>query len=317
MRGLLLAALLAAPAPLPAAPSPMGPLSPVQELYDAGKSDEVIARLSPAELQKLRRRHLPKAYWLLGWSHKKRGETDRALGVFQLAVGLFPKNLELLASLAESMRSAGLDDRARPVYESILKLKPDDAGAHLGLGNIDRSAGLLERASGHYEKTLEAWGDNPDLWRVYAEILTARREHDRALEAVTRSLTLAPDEPRSLGVLAELQWVRGRSSQALASLDKALAKDQDPERRLQRALWLIETGEASRALEDAGRILAADPGNPLALWVRARVSLKRGRPAEARRDLEAASQAARRAPFVASVASAMLAELNQGPLSGR
>lgn len=284
-----------------------------RQLYEAGRYAEVIAALPPDLLLKLRKPQLQRAYIYLGASYERTGQLDKALGVYQLGIKLFPRNVELLTRLAQLLHASFLEEEALPIYHHILELQPLNTPAHVGLAEIDRSLGFLNRSAEHYERALEDLEDNPALWRDYAEVQIERREWSAAGLAISKSLELSPDNPDTLATMAFVQRGQGNISSALATLDKITGSAGLPapiEVRQTRALWLLEAGRTPEAGAEAAAILKEAPGRPLALFVRARAYLKEGKRDPAMRALEEAA----RGPdsFIAQVSRELLAELRAG-----
>ncbi|MBI4422981.1 MAG: tetratricopeptide repeat protein [Elusimicrobia bacterium] len=283
-------------------------LAETRRLFEARRFSAAAARLTAPELQKLRSNELPRAYELLGRSQEALGTPDLALRTYQLAVALFPRDLPLLTQLGNLLYRSGLDGQARPYYERILKIHPNNAAAHFGLAETERRLGFLDRAEAHYEATLKDWGDQPDIWRDYAEVLGDRGRLERALQAIGRSLELA-DRPQARVDQARLLWKAGRRPEAFASL--ARAQGLEPQRLdlvQQQALWQLETGDLPAVQAACEKILVKRAGDPLALWLRASVALRHGRPSEAVKDLELATRQGE-APFVAAAAASLLKSL--------
>lgn len=298
----------------PPAPSGVGLLESAQRMYDSGRYEAVLSELSPQRMQKLRSADLKKAYLLQGLSYQSLGKSAQALGVFQLAAGLFPKDIDLLSRLASLLHRVRLEERAQPLYERILDIHPNNALAHLGLAEIASRHGLLERSAAHYEKCLEEWKDNPEIWLSLARVHARRRFFAQALNAAERALALSPGDADALLFLASLQHDQGLHQEALQALERvsvAASSDTQKSRRLslQAALWLLETGDLEGGLSRIQTVLRDSPKHPLALWIRARIFLKRGRNAQAIQDLLAAASCREQAPFVAAVSGAALKEL--------
>jgi tetratricopeptide (TPR) repeat protein len=147
-----------------------------QKLYDSGKYAEVVAKLSNSGIRAVSWRRRAKAYELLGLSRERIGRLQEALATYQLAEGLYPKDINILSDLAYLLHRVELDDRARPFYERVLKIHPNNAAAHLGLGEIFSKQGLLERSQSHFERALLEWKNSETVWREYAEVLGERRD---------------------------------------------------------------------------------------------------------------------------------------------
>lgn len=275
-------------------------------LYEQKKFAEVVARLSAADIGRLRRKDRPRAYEILGSSYERLGELQKALAVYQFAMGLYPRDINIVSNQANLVHGMELDDRARPLYERVLDIHPNNSMGHRGLAQILRKQGLHAEACDHFALALREHHKDPALWREYAEALADRRDFISAERAIERSLSLGDDWASFLD-LADFQRAM-RKAEAFASLDKARALAPDLKGvGLRRALWLLEDGRLEESLAQAEAVLASVEDEPLALWVRACVRIRRGEEERAREDLEKAAQAERSAPFVARVSRATLA----------
>lgn len=308
--GILTASLLASPGPAGAGffRTLVDPLDQHKKLFSSGKYGEVIAKLSPEAMQKLRKGDLQRAYFYLAASYERTGQPDKALGVYQLGARLYPRDIDLLTPLASLLHHMGLEEQAEPLFQRVLQIHPNNAEAHLGLGEIDHALGFLDRSAEHYDKALDTLGDQGPVWRDYAEVLLAARDYKTAELAIRKAIELSPETPARVD-LAFIQRASGRLEEALKTLDDVLAQAPSTEIALTRALWLLEAGRYEEALPPAEAALKISPDDALALWIRARVHLKADRYNQAVKDLEAAAKAERRAPFVAQAAAEMLSQL--------
>ena len=98
-------------------------IRPVQALADERKDAEVVAALTPDFMQTLRGTDLRQAYVLKGDSLAVLGRVDEALGVYQLGVRLFPKNVDLLTRQGDVLHRIGLDEQARIFYLRALNAR--------------------------------------------------------------------------------------------------------------------------------------------------------------------------------------------------
>jgi tetratricopeptide (TPR) repeat protein len=226
---------------------------------------------------------------------------DEALGVYQLGVKIFPKNVDLMTRQGDMLHRTGLDEQARVFYMRAIIYEPRHFGAHLGLAEIDHRAGFLDRAASHYEIALEALEDRPDVWRSYAETLIAQHDWTTADLAIKRALALDPKNPDGHVLTAFARRAQGDVPGALAALDDAMALGAGIGARRAKALWLIEAERPTEALAEADLILKESPSDGAALWARARAQLARGRSADAAREL-APLTAPTRLDFIARAA---------------
>jgi len=311
MSRLLLLLSLSAAAAFPITPlSRPDPLAAVQGSFDEGRYAEVVGGLSDESLQRLPSRELPRAYLLLGQSYWRLGQLDRAIGVLQLGVGLFPKDLPLLSNLGNVLHEVDLNDRASLMYARILDRHPNNALANLGLAEIDEAQGDLDASIRHYETCLREWKQNPGIWRAYADVLAQKRDFRAAGRAIEKSLALSPDNVDSLQFLADLQFQQGLIPDAHKTLAKA--SELAPERKdlpLRDSLWFLEEGNLRESMARAQEVLEKFPDDPLGVWIRASIALRRGNREEARRDLRFVASRSREAPFTSQVAASMLLQM--------
>lgn len=268
-------------------------IRPAQALADAHKNAEVIAALTPDFMQTLRGADLRQAYILKGDSLSALGRVDEALGVYQLGVRLFPKNVDLLTRQGDVLRATGLGEQARTFYLRALVFEPRHYGAHLGLAEIDRRLGFFDRSASHYEIALETLEKRADVWRSYAETLLAQRDWATGDLAISRAISLEPRNADGHIMTGFSRRAQGDMAGALAALDTAQELGAGIGARRAKALWLVEAGEPAQALTQADAVLKEAPGDGAALWARARALLALGRDAQAQESLAALSDPAR------------------------
>ncbi|MBI5243991.1 MAG: tetratricopeptide repeat protein [Elusimicrobia bacterium] len=282
-----------------------------QKLFDSGRYGEVIAKLSGTGIRKISRRRRAQAYELLGFSYERTGRLKDALALYQFAEGLYPKELNILSDLANLLHRIDLDERARPLYERVLRIHPNNAAAHMYLGQIFTKQGFWESAQRHYEHALIEWYGSEQVWREYAHVLGKRRNYEGAIRAIQRALAIQ-ENVNALEDLAVFQRASG-APEAYSTLLRACEMSGQspalPDLRLRLGLWLLADSRLEESLKEAWAVLAMRQDEPLALWMRASVNLRRGRLAEARSDLAAAAQAGRASPFIAQTAQAMLRQM--------
>lgn len=268
-------------------------IRPVQALADAQKPVDVLAALTPDFIQTLRGTDLRQAYVLKGDALDALGRVDEALGVYQLGVKLFPKNVDLLTRQGDMLHRTGLDQQAKVFYLKAIVYEPHHFGAQLGLAEIDRRSGFLDRSASHYEIALETLDQRADVWRSYSETLLAQRDWTTAELAIARAIALEPNNPEGHILTAFARRAQGDLDGAIVALDAALALGAGVGARRAKALWLIEAGRSADALTEADRVLKEAPGDAAALWARARAQLSRGLQAKAALELSPLSSAAR------------------------
>lgn len=277
---------------------------PIQILSDHNRSVEVLSALTPDFMQTLRGTDLRQAYILKGDNLDRLGRGDEALGVYQLGVRLFPKNVDLLTRQGGLLHRTGLDEQAQPLFLKALEFEPRHFGAHLGLAEIYRHLGFFDRSASHYEAALETLDERASVWRDYAETLLAQRDWTTADLALQRALTLEPKNPDGHILLGFSRRAQGDLPGALSALDGALALGAGIGAKRAKALWLIEIGRPAAAMTVADDILRESPGDAAAIWARARAQAAKGLTAKAAAEL-APLTAGPRADFPARAARVM------------
>ena len=262
-----------------------GRIRPVQALADAGKPEDVLRTLTPEFMQTLRGTDLRQAYVLWGDALVVKRRLDEALGVYQLGVKLFPRNVDLLTRQAGILHQLGLDDQARPHFERALKYEPKHYGAHLGLAEIDRRNGALAGSAEHYEAALETLDSRAFVWRDYAEVLLAQRDWKTARLALAKARTLEPKDPDGWTLEGFARRAEGDLPGALEAIEEARKLGAGIGALRALALWRLEAGKHQEALAAAAEVLREAPADAAALWTRARVELALGRPSRALEEL--------------------------------
>ncbi len=288
----------------PFSPAYGNPLKPILALNAQGRFAQVLTALNPSFMQNLRSDDLGEAYLLRGEAFEALGRPDAALGEYQVGTSLFPKSVALLTHEGSLLHHDGLDEHARELFKLALGYEPKNWRAHLGLAEIEHRLGFLDRAASHYESALEARPALANAWRDYAEVLFDLREPTAAEYALRKSLGLAPNDPAAHVLLAFVLRAQDDNSGALAQLDAAAALGAGTGALRAKALWLLEAGRRQDAAAAATAVLAVKPGDPAALWVRARLLLPSD-PSGAAKILEPLSARADDAPFSARAAAAL------------
>lgn len=285
-------------------------VQPAKQLFAKGRYDQVITELGEeGRLERMTSADQREGYLYLGMAYERAGRADRAVGVYQLGVSLFPNDVNLLTQLAQVLHTGGLEEQAAPIFQKILTIHPNNAAAHLGLAEIDQRLGFYDRGAEHFEKALKQMADNPRVWREYGENRLSSNHPERAEALFQRSLVIK-DTVESRAALAAAQRAQGRLDQALQTISATVAAHPDRvDAKSARALWLLEAGRFQEALEDSETLLSGSDPPPLAYWVRARVLLRRDQYAAAVADLQRLAGYQREAPFCAKAAAELLKQL--------
>lgn len=244
------------------------------------------------------------AYGYMGSCYETAGSTDKAIALYQLALGLYPENSLFASRLALIYNSAGFPENAAPLFLKALALKPGDPEATLGLARAYAALGFLARAAEFYGKAADIDGyRDARLIEEYALCLLRKRDWAGAEAAAAKGRGVAPLSPAWPRVSARACAGRGDYAGAAAAMEGVLALSPGRQPRLERALYLLLGGRKREAAAAADAELALKPGDPLASQVKGMALYSLGDKAGAAEYFEAARGGG---PFTAALAGAFL-----------
>jgi tetratricopeptide (TPR) repeat protein len=221
-----------------------------------------------------------------------RREWERAAELTRRLLKSNPQDPETLRIYARALARAERDATAAAIYENRLDATPLQAEDYYVLGLISARAGRLDAALHFWEQSARDGPDNPELLDNLARLLTRLQRMDEAVLAARR-LSLQPSwEARGYLLLGEIRVLLEDRSGAVDALGRGLELDPRAEGALQPSLHfrkllarsLLQLGrpaEARRALE---AIAASDATGRLdreAHWLTSRAWLQEGKLPEA------------------------------------
>jgi tetratricopeptide (TPR) repeat protein len=214
----------------------------------AGPEEERRAAALARQLQDLLSR---------GQALAHRGETDKALALFDQALKLDANRAEAHACRADALNDKGQFDQALAECEQALRLDPRLAAAH----------------------------------EFRADAYIGKRDFARAARACAQALEI---DPRLAGVYNDrgvLFALQGKPEKAVAEFTKALELDRDNGRAYgNRASAYFEMGDYARAVGDYTEALRLGPRDPSAYYYRGVAHEKLGHTELARSDRTTARQ---------------------------
>jgi tetratricopeptide (TPR) repeat protein len=227
-----------------------------------------------------------------------REDYEGAEAVYTKLTELYP-DFENYLAMARLVRLAGPErtDDQEAILKKGLEVAEGEkrpqayvylASFYYRLDRKDEAFAQLEEGIAKEEETL-------DLIYLLARLYRAEGNKAKADELIEKSTEARPDDPKVYLVLSSYRGRDGDYEGALAAAEKALELSPDDKAaKLQKAEVLVELGfkdereaaiEESRAIVDA--VLAAEPSEPRALMVDAKLELGAGRIAAAAASLRA------------------------------
>lgn len=171
------------------------------------------------------------AYWSLGASYYRNGQSDKAVESFQKALELKPNCMEALHNLGIIHMRKGELSLAQEEFRRVLTMYPLDVYAHINLANVYFEKGLLDSAISEYKFALRLNPDNSDARRNLriAYGLVAERGSDVRLdsldlriEQLERTLNLNPESPELHNSLGNAYRKKGWVDLAMIRFLRAL-----------------------------------------------------------------------------------------------
>ncbi|HAF94633.1 MAG: hypothetical protein A2X34_10915 [Elusimicrobia bacterium GWC2_51_8] len=242
----------------------------------------------------------------MGRCYEREGLADRAISLYQLASGLYPGNYFFAARLAEIYLDAGFYENSITLFTKIISVRPGDLEANLGLARAYARLGFLSRAKKYYSRAvaLTDFGDLAAL-REYASLMIKKRDWPEASMLAEKGRNAEPSDAFWPRTLAQVWAGKGDYEQALAYMNSAVKFS--PKSRplaLERALYLVLSGNTGSAVIGADEALAKSPSDPLAALIKAMALFKEGEIDKARSYFESAVRDGE--PFTAKIAGAFL-----------
>ncbi|MGH9711147.1 MAG: tetratricopeptide repeat protein, partial [Candidatus Acidiferrales bacterium] len=155
-----------------------------------------------------------------------------------------PQAVEYFERLAQLYLNDGFNSKAIAIYKKISKLAPNETQPLEKLANLYVQQGILSEAR--------------PIFLQLAEAHLKANQTGKAVEVLRRLLEVEPDNPRVQRRLAELYIAMGQKKEAANTY-------------LHFARYLHEHGDAPEAQKTVEAALAAEPGNPTALVLKARM----------------------------------------------
>ncbi len=133
-----------------------------------------------------------------------RGETKRAMEIYEQIVKAVPEDLESRAQLASLYSQQNLHDRAIGTWETLLETDPENAKYQDGLINSYQASGRFEDALKLAQQFIDA---NPEIGVHYARIAKLYKDENRideAIDAYEKASELTPGNAQIYKELANL-----------------------------------------------------------------------------------------------------------------
>jgi tetratricopeptide (TPR) repeat protein len=222
----------------------------------------------------------------LGWVLLVMGRYDEARSAFLRAVALEPKFISAWNGLGKTYASLGRNAEAMDAFRQAIKLDPGFTFSWNSLGDLLADLGSFGDARKAFEEALKIEPQSAASWIGLGSLHTRSGQPAEAIAAFQRALELEPLSAEAHNGLGFVYASQGRAGEAAAQY--AQAAELDPKfapahyNLGKTYLSLGREDEAAAALQKAIR---RDPRSGLARVALAGLQRKRGRAAEAEKQL--------------------------------
>jgi tetratricopeptide (TPR) repeat protein len=200
--------------------------------------------------------------FLLGAVLKVTSKNFAAIGPYQAARALRPKNLSVWVNLGSALEDRGDIDDAVACYRHAIALDPTDGTAHYNLAGTLRDRGKVEEAMTHYRKAIAA---NPKYGEAHANLGSLLYAQGQLTEAIAcyekaiESDSKLPQAHYNMGLALE---AKGKVDEAIACYEKAVACDPNlAAAHYNLAVWLGRKGKLDEAIACYRKVIALDPND--------------------------------------------------------
>jgi putative PEP-CTERM system TPR-repeat lipoprotein len=176
---------------------------------------------------------------------------------------------------------------AAQFYTEILDANPKDAGASIALAEVEDGQGQRGAATTTLQKAIEQNPDNPAPRASLGRLYIADRKYQEAASATEPALASTPKNAGLLEVAGQAELALGHIVPALSAF-KTLVEVQPQASIGHRSLAAayLAAGEPDLALAESTKSVEADPNDPTAKMILARIDIVTGNYAAARTMLD-------------------------------
>ncbi len=215
----------------------------------------------------------------------RNGRFSQAIGAFREATQLDPGLIKAWENLGWAHRRMGQDDEAIRIWQTVLKIEPDSVDVINEIGAIFAERRAWAQALTRYRDSLRVSGDQPQILFRLARIHEALGHRDQAARqyhaAEVAYLRRLETGPLDAELLTDLGWAtrkQGKTQQAISAWEKAVGLNPDAE-QLYRHLAdaSSEIGDASSARTWYLKAWSAGPRLPQIAFRLADLSFQDGR----------------------------------------
>ncbi len=164
------------------------------------------------------------SYANVGNFYMERGDFPAAIGYFEIASKLEPRQIGPMVNASIAYSNMGRGDKAEECLLRALKYEPNNAAANFNLGLLRGEQGRLPEAEVALRKALNA---DPQMAQAAYNlaIILANNNIDEAIEWCQKAQQLRPNEPKYAYTLAFYQRQKGNIGSAIELLQQIIRRE--------------------------------------------------------------------------------------------
>ncbi len=199
---------------------------------------------------------------LLAAAYVKKGQTEQAIGEYQLILRSRPDDMRSLVALASLLMEAKRYGEALPLYQKIISRDSRDSAAY---ANAGLAASRLERwkeAAAYYKESLRIKPDNAAVVLRLAEAQRRAGNSGQAAAHYEAYLKKHPNDLDTLAALGDIYMKQKRYGEAVEIFKKAVSvKGGDPVLHYNLAWALSSAKQNEEAITEYGKVLKLAPAD--------------------------------------------------------
>ncbi len=205
------------------------------------------------------------AYFQLGNSSLKAGDTQSAIKAFIQLLQLDPKHEQAMLAAADCYVDLGMFEDSLPLYSRALQVDPKSGMVHYKLGRALFEKRDYPEAIDELKRSLALDGSNLTAQRLLASAYLANGNGEEARKQILDSIERNPKAPEPHGDLGDLLLRNRRTAEGEQEYTAALAVEPTySPARLGLARIYRQNGDPKRAIDEITLVLAKDPDNTAA-----------------------------------------------------
>ncbi len=164
----------------------------------------------------------PSAHVEAGVFYHKKGEIEKALGLFKKAIELNPRYPKAYNNLGNLYNDLGKNEEAIAIFKKAIEVDPGYIEAYNNLANTYSDMGKKEEALSLYKKVIEINPKDPDAYYNLANVYSEMGKEEEAITFFKKAIKINPRDVSALNNLGVIYVNIGKGEEAEIVLSKAI-----------------------------------------------------------------------------------------------